>query len=129
MSSASLAVEWTLSNSGEDAYWVRLDLDFPRGLSFRKVEMLQVSPRVPPAWVVSCTGWHPHRALWVAWIAGVGGMASMCRALRVTSASQPGGAYQTLIWSEEVGGGVWDIGIGLRKWMAWSVGKQFMLHT
>lgn len=56
-------------------------------------------------------------------------MASMCRALRVTSASQPGGAYQTLIWSEEVGGGVWDIGIGLRKWMAWSVGKQFMLHT
>ncbi|GAB1292722.1 Integrin alpha-L [Apodemus speciosus] len=44
MSSASLAVEWTLRNSGEDAYWVRLDLDFPRGLSFRKVEMLQMHP-------------------------------------------------------------------------------------
>lgn len=50
MSSASLAVEWTLSNSGEDAYWVRLDLDFPRGLSFRKVEMLQPHSRMP----VSC---------------------------------------------------------------------------
>ncbi|XP_028631041.1 integrin alpha-L isoform X3 [Grammomys surdaster] len=50
MSSASLAVEWTLRNSGEDAYWVRLDLDFPWGLSFRKVEMLQPHSRVP----VSC---------------------------------------------------------------------------
>lgn len=50
MSSASLAVEWTLRNSGEDAYWVRLDLDFPPGLSFRKVEMLQPHSQIP----VSC---------------------------------------------------------------------------
>ncbi|XP_052053938.1 integrin alpha-L isoform X1 [Apodemus sylvaticus] len=50
MSSASLAVEWTLRNSGEDAYWVRLDLDFPQGLSFRKVEMLQPHSQIP----VSC---------------------------------------------------------------------------
>ncbi|XP_005064421.1 integrin alpha-L isoform X1 [Mesocricetus auratus] len=49
-SSASLAVEWTLSNSGEDAYWVQLDLSFPPGLSFRKVEMLKPHSRVP----VSC---------------------------------------------------------------------------
>lgn len=70
MSSASLAVEWTLRNSGEDAYWVRLDLDFPPGLSFRKVEMLQVSLRVQPAWVVSCTGWCSHTALgFLYWLA------------------------------------------------------------
>lgn len=50
MASASLAVEWTLKNSGEDAYWVRLDLDFPQGLSFRKVEMLQPHSPIP----VSC---------------------------------------------------------------------------
>lgn len=49
-SSASLAVEWTLSNSGEDAYWVQLSLDFPPGLSFRKVEMLEPHSRIP----VSC---------------------------------------------------------------------------
>lgn len=40
--SASLAVELTLSNSGEDAYWVQLRLAFPWGLSFRKVEVLKV---------------------------------------------------------------------------------------
>lgn len=33
----------TLSNLQEDAYWVRLNLSFPQGLSFRKVEMRQVS--------------------------------------------------------------------------------------
>ncbi|XP_059122548.1 integrin alpha-L isoform X2 [Peromyscus eremicus] len=49
-SSASLAVNWTLSNSGEDAYWVQLGLGFPRGLSFRKVEMLKPHSQVP----VSC---------------------------------------------------------------------------
>ncbi|XP_050021907.1 integrin alpha-L [Alexandromys fortis] len=49
-SSASLAVEWTLSNSGEDAYWVQLSLVFPPGLSFRKVEMLEPHSRIP----VSC---------------------------------------------------------------------------
>ncbi|CAO2583387.1 Integrin alpha-L [Lemmus lemmus] len=49
-SSASLAVEWTLSNSGEDAYWVQLSLAFPLGLSFRKVEMLEPYSRIP----VSC---------------------------------------------------------------------------
>ncbi|KAL4685382.1 hypothetical protein H8959_000979 [Pygathrix nigripes] len=38
---ASLSVELSLSNLGEDAYWVQLDLHFPRELSFRKVEMLK----------------------------------------------------------------------------------------
>uniref|UniRef100_A0A2K6E014 Integrin subunit alpha L n=1 Tax=Macaca nemestrina TaxID=9545 RepID=A0A2K6E014_MACNE len=47
---ASLAVELSLSNLGEDAYWVQLDLHFPRGLSFRKVEMLKPHSQVP----VSC---------------------------------------------------------------------------
>ncbi|KAL6046403.1 hypothetical protein STEG23_021364, partial [Scotinomys teguina] len=49
-SSASLAVNWTLSNSGEDAYWVQLGLGFPLGLSFRKVQMLKPHSQVP----VSC---------------------------------------------------------------------------
>ena len=39
----------TLSNLGEDAYWVHLSLSFPRGLSFRKVETLKVSERVGSA--------------------------------------------------------------------------------
>ncbi|KAL4673805.1 hypothetical protein H8959_017739, partial [Pygathrix nigripes] len=41
---ASLSVELSLSNLGEDAYWVQLDLHFPRELSFRKVEMLKEPP-------------------------------------------------------------------------------------
>ncbi|KAM6165845.1 integrin alpha-L [Erethizon dorsatum] len=48
--SSSLAVEWTLSNSGEDAYWVQLGLSFPWGLSFRKVEILKPHTQMP----VSC---------------------------------------------------------------------------
>nr|XP_019572811.1 PREDICTED: integrin alpha-L isoform X3 [Rhinolophus sinicus] len=48
--SASLSVDLTLKNLGEDAYWVQLSLSFPRGLSFRKVEMLQVHSHIP----VSC---------------------------------------------------------------------------
>ncbi|XP_036134771.1 integrin alpha-L isoform X2 [Molossus molossus] len=48
--SASLSMELTLSNSGEDAYWVQLSLTFPWGLSFRKVEMLKPHSQVP----VSC---------------------------------------------------------------------------
>ncbi|XP_060222797.1 integrin alpha-L isoform X2 [Meriones unguiculatus] len=48
--SASLAVEWTLRNSGEDAYWVQLSLLFPWGLSFRKVEVLKPHSQIP----VSC---------------------------------------------------------------------------
>ncbi|XP_008592145.1 PREDICTED: integrin alpha-L isoform X2 [Galeopterus variegatus] len=48
--SASLSVELTLSNLGEDAYWVQLDLNFTRGLSFRKVEMLKPHNQMP----VSC---------------------------------------------------------------------------
>uniref|UniRef100_A0A9L0SIH1 Integrin subunit alpha L n=1 Tax=Equus caballus TaxID=9796 RepID=A0A9L0SIH1_HORSE len=48
--SASLSVELTLTNSGEDAYWVRLGLTLPRGLSFRKVEMLKPHSQIP----VSC---------------------------------------------------------------------------
>ncbi|XP_075384246.1 integrin alpha-L [Tenrec ecaudatus] len=48
--SASLSVELTLKNRGEDAYWVRLGLSFPRGLSFRKVEMLKPHSHMP----VSC---------------------------------------------------------------------------
>ncbi|XP_013360308.1 PREDICTED: integrin alpha-L [Chinchilla lanigera] len=48
--SSSLVVEWTLSNSGEDAYWVHLGLAFPQGLSFRKVEMLKPHTQMP----VSC---------------------------------------------------------------------------
>lgn len=44
--SASLSVELTLNNLEEDAYWVRLRLSFPRGLSFRKVEMLKVNKKV-----------------------------------------------------------------------------------
>lgn len=48
--SASLSVELTLNNLEEDAYWVRLRLSFPRGLSFRKVEMLKPHNQIP----VSC---------------------------------------------------------------------------
>ncbi|XP_057606762.1 integrin alpha-L isoform X2 [Hippopotamus amphibius kiboko] len=48
--SASLAVGLTLSNLKEDAYWVQLILSFPRGLSFRKVEMLKPHSHIP----VSC---------------------------------------------------------------------------
>ncbi|KAM9208954.1 integrin alpha-L [Dugong dugon] len=48
--SASMSVELTLSNMGEDAYWVHLGLSFPRGLSFRKVEMLKPHSQMP----VSC---------------------------------------------------------------------------
>lgn len=48
--SASLALELTLSNSGEDAYWVQLSLGFPWGLSFRKVEMLKVREKAEPTW-------------------------------------------------------------------------------
>ncbi|KAF6124909.1 integrin subunit alpha L [Phyllostomus discolor] len=48
--SASLSMELTLSNLGEDAYWVRLSLSFPWGLSFRKVEMLKPHSQIP----VSC---------------------------------------------------------------------------
>ncbi|XP_064218733.1 integrin alpha-L isoform X2 [Aotus nancymaae] len=47
---ASLSVELSLSNLGEDAYWVQLDLYFPQGLSFRKVEMLKPHSQIP----VSC---------------------------------------------------------------------------
>ncbi|XP_030653900.1 integrin alpha-L isoform X2 [Nomascus leucogenys] len=47
---ASLSVELSLSNSEEDAYWVHLDLHFPRGLSFRKVEILKPHSQIP----VSC---------------------------------------------------------------------------
>ncbi|XP_040828949.1 integrin alpha-L isoform X2 [Ochotona curzoniae] len=50
MPSASLSVELTLSNRGEDAYWVRLVLRFPQGLSFRKVEALKPHSYIP----VSC---------------------------------------------------------------------------
>ncbi|XP_003795918.1 integrin alpha-L isoform X1 [Otolemur garnettii] len=45
--SASLSVELTLSNLAEDAYWVQLDLVFPEGLSFRKVEMLKPHSQIP----------------------------------------------------------------------------------
>lgn len=45
--SASLAMELTLSNSGEDAYWVKLSLGFPWGLSFRKVEILKPYSQLP----------------------------------------------------------------------------------
>ncbi|KAM8777560.1 integrin alpha-L [Rhynchonycteris naso] len=48
--SASLSVNLTLKNLGEDAYWVQLRLDFPWGLSFRKVEMLKPHSQMP----VSC---------------------------------------------------------------------------
>ncbi|XP_058425614.1 integrin alpha-L isoform X2 [Diceros bicornis minor] len=48
--SASLSVELTLNNSGEDAYWVRLGLKYSGGLSFRKVEMLKPHSQIP----VSC---------------------------------------------------------------------------
>ncbi|XP_033074017.1 integrin alpha-L isoform X5 [Trachypithecus francoisi] len=44
---ASLSVELSLSNLGEDAYWVQLELHFPRGLSFRKVEMLKPHSQMP----------------------------------------------------------------------------------
>uniref|UniRef100_A0A2K5S058 Integrin subunit alpha L n=1 Tax=Cebus imitator TaxID=2715852 RepID=A0A2K5S058_CEBIM len=47
---ASLSVELSLSNLGEDAYWVQLDLHLPQGLSFRKVEMLKPHSQIP----VSC---------------------------------------------------------------------------
>uniref|UniRef100_A0A8D2IH84 Integrin subunit alpha L n=1 Tax=Urocitellus parryii TaxID=9999 RepID=A0A8D2IH84_UROPR len=45
--SASLTVGWTLNNSGEDAYWVQLNLSFPRGLSFRKVKVLKPHSQMP----------------------------------------------------------------------------------
>ncbi|XP_048189238.1 integrin alpha-L [Perognathus longimembris pacificus] len=45
--SASLDVEWVLSNQGEDAYWVQLVLEFPSGLSFRKAEVLKPHSQVP----------------------------------------------------------------------------------
>ncbi|XP_011376967.1 integrin alpha-L isoform X1 [Pteropus vampyrus] len=48
--SASLSVELTLNNLGEDAYWVQLSLSLPRGLSFRKVETLKPHSQIP----VSC---------------------------------------------------------------------------
>uniref|UniRef100_A0A8C7C6I1 Integrin subunit alpha L n=1 Tax=Neovison vison TaxID=452646 RepID=A0A8C7C6I1_NEOVI len=48
--SASLSVSLTLSNVQEDAYWVRLNLSFPQGLSFRKVEMHKPHSHIP----VSC---------------------------------------------------------------------------
>ncbi|XP_059754787.1 integrin alpha-L isoform X2 [Balaenoptera ricei] len=48
--SASLSVGLTLSNLGEDAYWVHLSLSFPQGLSFRKVETLKPHSQIP----VSC---------------------------------------------------------------------------
>uniref|UniRef100_A0A8C3X879 Integrin subunit alpha L n=1 Tax=Catagonus wagneri TaxID=51154 RepID=A0A8C3X879_9CETA len=48
--SASLSVELTLQNSGEDAYWVHLSLSFPWGLSFRKVKVLKPHSQIP----VSC---------------------------------------------------------------------------
>uniref|UniRef100_A0A8C9JJM2 Integrin subunit alpha L n=1 Tax=Panthera tigris altaica TaxID=74533 RepID=A0A8C9JJM2_PANTA len=48
--SASLSVELTLSNLREDAYWVQLNLSFPQGLSFRKVEILEPHSQIP----VSC---------------------------------------------------------------------------
>ncbi|XP_007948491.1 integrin alpha-L [Orycteropus afer afer] len=48
--SASLSVELTLSNKGEDAYWVHLGLRAPHGLSFRKVVMLEPHSQMP----VSC---------------------------------------------------------------------------
>ncbi|KAG8513629.1 Integrin alpha-L, partial [Galemys pyrenaicus] len=40
--SASLSVGLTLKNLREDAYWVRLKMSFPQGLSFRKVELLKI---------------------------------------------------------------------------------------
>ncbi|XP_037351473.1 LOW QUALITY PROTEIN: integrin alpha-L-like [Talpa occidentalis] len=48
--SASLSVGLTLSNLGEDAYWVQLGMSFPQGLSFRKVELLKPHSQIP----VSC---------------------------------------------------------------------------
>ncbi|VCW69385.1 unnamed protein product [Gulo gulo] len=48
--SASLSVSLILSNLEEDAYWVRLNLSFPQGLSFRKVEMRKPHSHIP----VSC---------------------------------------------------------------------------
>ncbi|CAK7302930.1 Integrin alpha-L [Vulpes lagopus] len=48
--SASLSVELILSNLREDAYSVHLNLSFPQGLSFRKVEMLKPYSQIP----VSC---------------------------------------------------------------------------
>ena len=48
-------MELTLNNSGEDAYWVRLSLSFPWGLSFRKVEMLKVSQKARPAHITCLT--------------------------------------------------------------------------
>ncbi|GAB5582898.1 integrin alpha-L isoform X4 [Prionailurus iriomotensis] len=48
--SASLSVELMLSNLREDAYWVQLNLSFPQGLSFRKVEILEPHSQIP----VSC---------------------------------------------------------------------------
>uniref|UniRef100_A0A452UB94 Integrin subunit alpha L n=1 Tax=Ursus maritimus TaxID=29073 RepID=A0A452UB94_URSMA len=48
--SASLSVELMLKNLKEDAYWVHLNLSFPQGLSFRKVEVLKPHSQIP----VSC---------------------------------------------------------------------------
>ncbi|XP_006896670.1 PREDICTED: integrin alpha-L [Elephantulus edwardii] len=48
--SASLSLDLTLSNRGEDAYWVHLGLSVPQGLSFRKVEALKPHTQMP----VSC---------------------------------------------------------------------------
>ncbi|XP_004691741.1 PREDICTED: integrin alpha-L [Condylura cristata] len=48
--SASLSVGLTLSNLGEDAYWVKLHMSFPQGLSFRKVELFKPRRQIP----VSC---------------------------------------------------------------------------
>lgn len=45
-----------LKNLKEDAYWVHLNLSFPQGLSFRKVEVLKVSAKAGPAWGHAC----PH---------------------------------------------------------------------
>lgn len=53
-------MELTLSNSGEDAYWVKLSLGFPWGLSFRKVEMLKVSGKVEPVCPCSSCPAPPH---------------------------------------------------------------------
>lgn len=48
--SASLSVVLRLKNIKEDAYWVQLGLRYPRGLSFRKVEVLKPHSQIP----VSC---------------------------------------------------------------------------
>ncbi|XP_055993653.1 integrin alpha-L [Sorex fumeus] len=45
--SASFSVVLTLRNVREDAYWVRLDLRYPWGLSFRKVGVLKPHSQIP----------------------------------------------------------------------------------